>query len=166
MISSSQSVHEMAPWLPLHQRGNGNTGGWAGAQGTQRTSGGGSGFSPGGQVASVHAVLPQGPSGLQQVRGRKPSRLGNHWLLFLSSNLSLHSETNKLNQKPLSLGNPCFIGTVLSIRISHLRSRCSHCSKVPPMKFYILLSKLPVTGPTLWLTSQTQKEVLPMWTGK
>lgn len=99
--------------------------------------------------SSAHLwILPQVPSGLQWIRGRKPLRVGNHWRLFLNSNLRLYSETNELNQKPLSLGNPGLIGTALSIQISPRRSRCSHCSRYLPWNCS-LPSQLPATGPTL-----------------
>lgn len=101
------------------------------------------GFSPGCQVVHMPAILPQIPSCLNQIRSRKPLRVGNHWQLFLNSYLSLMKR--QMNSIRSHWALEIHFGTVLHLQIFHLRSRCSDCSKVPHMKLYILLLRLPVT---------------------
>lgn len=105
------------------------------------------GFSPGCQVVHMLDILPQIPSGLNQIRSRKPLRVGNHWQLFLNSYLSLMKR--QMNSIRSHWALEIHLGTVLRLQIFHLRSRCSDCSKVPHIKLCILLSRLPMTGPTL-----------------
>lgn len=99
--------------------------------------------SPNVQVANVPVLIPR----LNQMTTAEKyhARVGNCWQFFPNSHFSLN---DRLNQKPLSLENPNFIGTTRSIQ---LRSRCADCSQASYRKVYISPSTVTMKGGTLWI---------------